>query len=50
MTPAEILILTVGLVLWSAMSIRAFNTYRNIKKWVALSHNPLYARIFSRKK
>lgn len=48
MTPAETFILiVVGLVI-SAMGIRAFNTYRNMKTWVELSRNPLYTRIFSR--
>ncbi len=31
MTPAEILILTVVGLVVSAMSIRAYNTYRNVK-------------------
>ena len=50
MAAAEMFILiVVGLVL-SAMAIRAFNTYRNMKTWVELSHNPLYSRVFRRKK
>ena len=50
MAAAEMFILIViGLVV-SAMAIRAFNTYRNMKTWVELSRNPLYSRVFRRKK
>ena len=50
MAAAEMFILiVVGLVL-SAMAIRAFNTYRNMKTWIELVEKAPYLRIFSRKK